>query len=83
MIRFWLFRPILCALERHIMSALSDLANKISADIDAKMAAVREKEAADAATIANLQGQLAALQASDADTQVALVTLQAADAKLV
>lgn len=82
MIRSWLFRPILCALERHIMSALSDLANKISADIDAKMAAVREKESSDAAMIASLQNQLAALQADDADTQAALATLQAAEAKL-
>ena len=83
MIRSWLFRPILCALERHIMSALSDLANKISADIDAKLSVMREKESADAATIANLQSQLAALQADDADTQAALAMLQAADAKLV
>lgn len=83
MIRSWLLRPILCAIERHIMSALSDLANKISAGIDAKMAAVREKEAADAATIANLQSQLAAMDTAAADTQSALVTLQAADAKLV
>ena len=64
------------------MSVLLDLANKINADIDAKLAAARSKNDADAATIAQLQADLASLQSTDADTQAAVTVLQAADAKL-
>ena len=64
------------------MSILSDLATKVSADIDAKLSANAQALAAKDAEIASLKGQLAVLSASDADTQTAVVTLQAADAKL-
>ena len=71
--------------ERKVMSALDDLkvaADKISADIDTRLAALTAELAAKDATIADLNTQLAAFQA-DA-TAIAAVTaeLTTADAKL-
>lgn len=60
------------------MSAILDIANKVSADIDAKLLQVAAKDA----QIADLTAQLAAAQANAADTDAAIAVLTDADNKL-
>jgi hypothetical protein len=85
MFRAWLFRPIKRWLERatgEIMSALLDAANKLAADIDAKVASDQAALDAANAKISDLEGQVAAAVANEADALAALAVLQAADAKI-
>lgn len=88
-IRSWLHRPVKHWLNQllvlltdrirePIMSAILDSANKISADIDAKLIDSAAKDA----KIADLTAQVAALTADQADTLTAIDVLTAADNKL-
>lgn len=84
MFRKWLLRPLVRPLTRIIltMSAILDIANKVSADIDTKLAAKDAQIASLTADLATANASLAALQASDADTTAAVQVLTDADAKL-
>lgn len=84
MFRAWLLRPLVKPYKRLLttMSAILDIANKVSADIDTKLAAKDATIASLTTDLATANTALAALQASDADTTTAVQVLTDADAKL-
>lgn len=78
--RTWLFLIFLHnQLKEDIMSALTDIVNKLVTDTAARLAADKAASDAKDATIADLQTQLATAQANEADVTAAIASLTTLD----